>query len=102
MTKEKDPTVQKLNDLWNYWFKQPTESSGRKMIEFLLNEKNRSHLKKIADAKPLPHPKIAFAPAYISAVMDLDGWIKDGCDPKAVDAPSEFIADIAKWVNYKI
>jgi hypothetical protein len=101
MKKNHDPIVQMLNDLWNSWFKTPTEDCGLLLLDFLQNEHNHHHFQVLAEQMPKPHPIVSFDLAYIAACLDLYGWLKNGCDPKQTIAPSEFIADVAKWVNYK-
>ena len=93
-----DPIVDKFNDLWNAWYDNPTQKSAEALIDYM--KKNYSHFEKLAEKKPLPHPDVSFEDAFFTSIKYLQGWIDDGCNPHAISPPSEFVADVAKWVNY--
>lgn len=93
-----DPIVQEFNQLWNNWFDHPTKQSAEALLAFM--KKNHAHFEELAKHAPLPHPDVPFDEAYDAAIKTLQSWISHGCNPNATTAPSEFISDVAKWINY--
>ncbi len=95
-----DPIVDRFNTLWNQWYNYPTEKSAHALLDYM--KQNYSHFAELADRKPLPLPDVSFEHSFTAAINDLQGWIDHGCNRDARAAPSEFIADLAKWINYAI
>ena len=95
-----DPLVQQFNQLWDNWYNDPTRASGTTLLDFL--QKNQSYFAQIAANFPknAPEPLLSFADSYATAENFLQGWLDHGCPTNGTSAPSEFIADIAKWINY--
>ena len=96
-----DMIVDQLHALWNNWWDHPSEETARALLSFLNNPAVASHLRDLAKAFPGPdRPEVNFAESLDLARQALAKWIKDGCDPDLAVIPSEFVADIAKWVDY--
>jgi hypothetical protein len=97
----KDPVVKEFNDLWDaWWYADPSsKKEANQLLDFLEKPQNKAYLKNIADNYPAgyPKPKLAFDAVYLSAINTLSKWIDRG---GTKDVPSEFITDIAQWVNY--
>lgn len=93
-----DPTVQRFNQLWNDWFNDPTRQSGEKLLDFIKIQHN--HFEKLSKQTPEPQPKVPFDHSYDAACGSLQSWMDNGCDPGLTRAASEYVADVAKWVNY--
>ncbi len=93
-----DPIVDRFNALWNQWFNHPTEKSAQALLDYM--KQNYSHFAELADNKPLPRPLVPFELSFTAAITDLQDWITAGCNPKTTSMPSEFIADLARWINY--
>lgn len=75
-----------------------TRQSGEKLLDFIKSQHN--HFEKLSKQTPEPQPKVPFDHSYDAACGSLQSWIDYGCDPGLTRAPSEYIADVAKWVNY--
>ena len=93
-----DPIVQRFNDLWNDWYNHPTRKTAEALLDFM--KKNHDHFEELAKHCPPPQPIVDFDHAYQAAINTVQNWIDHGCDPHATTAPSEFVADVAKWINY--
>ena len=98
-----NPVVDDLNKLWDNWYDHPTEKTGKALLKFI--QDHRADLEKLAKNNPNPPPAPPHGPPGIEdscnkAEEYLQGWLDHGCDPNATAAPSEFVSDIAAWVNY--
>jgi hypothetical protein len=95
-----DPTVQKFHQLWNDWFNDPTRQTGQNLLDFI--KENQAYFAALAKNKPGPPPRVPFDNACATAEKYLQAWLNHGCDPHAIEGPTEFVADIAKWINYTL
>lgn len=95
-----DPIVQRFNDLWNAWYNHPTRKTAEALLNFM--EKNQDHFAELAKKCPPPQPMVNFEHSYEAAIGTLQNWIDNGCNPQSTTAPSEYVADLAKWVNYAL
>ncbi|PIS02564.1 MAG: hypothetical protein COT85_04570 [Chlamydiae bacterium CG10_big_fil_rev_8_21_14_0_10_42_34] len=93
-----DPTVKEFNQLWDQWYDHPSRKTGEALLNFI--KKNQSHFEQLAKNTPAPHPKVSIKDACRTAEEYLQGWMNDGCDPNKTTPPSEFVNDIALWINY--
>ncbi len=94
-----DPIVDEFQEKWNSWFTQDhSKEKSEDLLDFI--SKNADHFKELGKLCPPPPPKVSIDDAINDAKRTLSGWIDHGCDGSTMDAPSEFIADIDKWINY--
>ncbi len=92
-----DPIVDKFNALWDQWYNDPTRDTGNTLLDYIKD--HHQHFAKLAEKTPLPHPRVSFDLSMSAAETSLQGWLDHGC-PSNITGISQFVADVAKWINY--